>query len=132
MPLEIGDSAERTTHITDERIRLFAQVSGDDNSLHLDDEAARASRFGRRIAHGMLTASLVSAVLGCDLPGVGSIYLSQTVKFKAPVFLDDRITARVTVTAYRPDKRIATLATLCLNQDGQIVLEGEAVVIVPT
>jgi 3-hydroxybutyryl-CoA dehydratase len=131
MPLSIGDSAERTTPITDVRIRMFAEVSGDDNSIHLDDAAAANSRFGRRVAHGMLTASLISAVLGNDLPGVGSIYLSQTVKFKAPVFLNDVITARVTVTAYREDKRIATLATHCLNQDGQLVLEGEAVVIAP-
>lgn len=131
MPIKVGDRAERTTLITDERIRQFAAASGDMNSIHLDEAAAAQTRFGRRIAHGMLTASLISAVLGNDLPGVGSIYLSQTVKFKAPVFLGDTITARVTVTAYREDKRIATLETHCLNQDGQLVLEGEAVVIAP-
>jgi 3-hydroxybutyryl-CoA dehydratase len=131
MPINVGDSAERTTLITDERIRQFAAASGDMNSIHLDEEAAAQTRFGRRIAHGMLTASLISAVLGNDLPGVGSIYLSQSVKFKAPVFLGDTITARVTVTAYREDKRIVTLKTDCLNQDGQLVLEGEAVVIAP-
>lgn len=131
MPIKVGDHAERTTPITDERIRQFAAASGDMNSIHLDEAAAAQTRFGRRIAHGMLTASLISAVLGNDLPGVGSIYLSQSVKFKAPVFLGDTITARVTVTAYREDKRIATLATTCLNQDGQLVLEGEAVVIAP-
>ncbi|XWX03606.1 MaoC family dehydratase [Aggregatilineales bacterium SYSU G02658] len=131
MPIKVGDHAERTTFITDERIRQFAAASGDMNSIHLDEAAAAQTRFGRRIAHGMLTASLISAVLGNDLPGVGSIYLSQTVKFKAPVFLGDTITARVTVTAYREDKRIATLETHCLNQDGQLVLEGEAVVIAP-
>lgn len=131
MPIKVGDHAERTTLITDERIRQFAAASGDLNSIHLDEAAAAQTRFGRRIAHGMLTASLISAVLGNDLPGVGSIYLSQSVKFKAPVFLGDTITARVTVTAYREDKRIATLKTDCLNQDGQLVLEGEAVVIAP-
>lgn len=131
MPIKVGDRAERTTQITDERVRQFAAASGDMNSIHLDDVAAAQTRFGRRIAHGMLTASLISAVLGNDLPGVGSIYLSQSVKFKAPVFLGDTITARVTVTAYREDKRIATLETICLNQDGQLVLEGEAVVIAP-
>jgi 3-hydroxybutyryl-CoA dehydratase len=131
MPIKVGDHAERTTLITDERIRQFAAASGDMNRIHLDEAAAAQTRFGRRIAHGMLTASLISAVLGNDLPGVGSIYLSQSVKFKAPVFLGDTITARVTVTAYREDKRIATLATTCLNQDGQLVLEGEAVVIAP-
>lgn len=131
MPIKVGDHAERTTLITDERIRQFAAASGDLNSIHLDEAAAAQTRFGRRIAHGMLTASLISAVLGNDLPGVGSIYLSQSVKFKAPVFLGDTITARVTVIAYREDKRIATLKTDCLNQDGQLVLEGEAVVIAP-
>ncbi len=131
MPINVGDSAERVTLITDERIRQFAAASGDLNSIHLDEAAAAQTRFGRRIAHGMLTASLISAVLGNDLPGVGSIYLSQSVKFKAPVFLGDTITARVTVTAYREDKRIVTLKTDCLNQDGQLVLEGEAVVIAP-
>lgn len=131
MPIKVGDRAERTTQITDERVRQFAAASGDMNSIHLDDVAAAQTRFGRRIAHGMLTASLISAVLGNDLPGVGSIYLSQSVKFKAPVFLGDTITARVTVTAYREDKRIATLETICLNQDGQLVLEGGAVVIAP-
>jgi 3-hydroxybutyryl-CoA dehydratase len=131
MPITIGDSFSRTTHMTDERIRLFAQACGDTNSVHLDDEYAKTTRFGRRVAHGMLTASLISAILGNDFPGVGTIYLSQTAKFKAPVFLDDAITARVEVTAYREDKRIVMLHTTCTNQDGVLVLEGEAVVIAP-
>ena len=131
MPLKVGDSAERISQITDEKIRLFAEASGDKNSIHLDEAYAATTHFGRRIAHGMLTASLISAVLGNDLPGVGSIYLSQMVQFKAPVYLDDRITARVEVTAYREDKRIATLKTSCTNQDGNVVLDGEAVVIAP-
>jgi 3-hydroxybutyryl-CoA dehydratase len=79
----------------------------------------------------MLTASLISSVLGNDFPGVGTIYLSQTAKFKAPVFIDDEITALVEVTAYREDKRITTLKTTCTNQDGVVVVEGEAVVIAP-
>ncbi len=131
MPLKVGDSAERISQITDEKIRLFAEASGDKNSIHLDEAYAATTHFGRRIAHGMLTASLISAVLGNDLPGVGSIYLSQMVQFKAPVYLDDRITARVEVTAYREDKQIATLKTSCTNQDGNVVLDGEAVVIAP-
>lgn len=129
--VEIGARASRTKQITDADIRAFAAASGDTNSVHLDEEYAKTTRFGRRIAHGMLTASLISAVLGNDLPGIGTIYLSQTVNFKAPVYLDDTITATVEVTAFREEKRIATLHTTCTNQDGVVVLEGEATVIAP-
>ncbi|MBC8170830.1 MAG: MaoC family dehydratase [Anaerolineae bacterium] len=117
--------------MTDERIRKFAEACGDTNSVHLDDEYAKTTRFGKRIAHGMLTASLISSILGNDYPGVGTIYLSQSVKFKAPVFIDDAITAAVEVTNFREDKRIVTLKTTCTNQDGILVVEGEAVVIAP-
>jgi 3-hydroxybutyryl-CoA dehydratase len=125
MPISVGESFSRTTRITDERIRQFAAASGDTNSVHLDDDYAKTTRFGKRIA------SLISSVLGNDFPGVGTIYLSQTAKFKAPVFIDDEITALVEVTAYREDKRITTLKTTCTNQDGVVVVEGEAVVIAP-
>ncbi|MDX2140523.1 MAG: MaoC family dehydratase [Chloroflexota bacterium] len=131
MTMQIGMSASRTKTITDADIRAFAQASGDMNSVHLDETAAARSRFGRRIAHGMLTASVISAVLGNDLPGPGTIYLGQDLKFKAPVFIDDTITATVELTAYREDRRIATFRTTVTNQDGVLVLEGEAVVIAP-
>lgn len=131
MPIKIGDSATRSVLIDDARIRAFAQASGDENPVHLDDDYAATTRFGRRIAHGMLTASIISAILGNDLPGSGTIYLGQDVKFKAPVFVGDTVTAKVEVTAYREEKRIATLRTTCENQDGVLVLEGEAVVIAP-
>jgi 3-hydroxybutyryl-CoA dehydratase len=131
MPLEIGVSASRTRTITDEDVRLFAQVSGDDNSVHLDDDYAATTPFKRRIAHGMLTASLISAVLGGDLPGVGTIYLGQDLKFRAPVYIGDTVTATVELIKYREDKRIATFRTTCTNQDGVVVIEGEAVVIAP-
>jgi 3-hydroxybutyryl-CoA dehydratase len=131
MNMQIGVSASRTKTITDADIRAFAQASGDMNSVHLDEAAAAHTRFGRRIAHGMLTASVISAVLGNDLPGPGTIYLGQDLKFKAPVFIDDTITATVELTAYREDKRIATFRTTVTNQDGVLVLEGEAVVIAP-
>ncbi len=101
--------------ITDADIRTFAAISGDANPIHLDEDYAKTTRFGRRIAHGMLTASLISAVIGNDLPGVGSIYLSQTLTFKAAVYLDDTITATVEVTAFREEKRIATLRTFCTS-----------------
>jgi len=129
--VEVGARASRTKTITDADIRAFAAASGDTNSIHLDEEYAKTTRFGRRIAHGMLTASLISAVLGNDLPGLGTIYLSQTLAFKAPVYLGDTITATVEVTAFRSEKRIATLRTTCTNQEGTLVLEGEAVVIAP-
>ena len=131
MSLKVGDSASRTKTITDADVQDFARASGDTNPVHLDDAYAATTRFGRRIAHGMLTGSLISAVLGNDLPGNGSIYLGQEFKFKAPVFIGDTITATVEVTAYREEKRIATLKTTCTNQDGVVVLEGEAVVIAP-
>jgi len=129
--VQVGARASRTKTITDADIRAFAAASGDTNSIHLDEEYAKTTRFGRRIAHGMLTASLISAVLGNDLPALGTIYLSQTLAFKAPVYLGDTITATVEVTAFRSEKRIATLRTTCTNQEGTLVLEGEAVVIAP-
>ena len=131
MTLAIGVTASRTKTITDADIRAFAQASGDTNSIHLDEAYAAQTRFGRRIAHGMLTASVISAILGNDLPGPGTIYLGQELKFKAPVFIDDTITATITLTNYREDKRIATFHTTVTNQDGVLVLEGDAVVIAP-
>lgn len=131
MTLEIGARASRTKTITDEDIHAFAALSGDYSPIHVDDDYAAQSRFGRRIAHGILTGSLISAVLGNDLPGPGTIYLSQTFQFKAPVFPGDTITATVELTAYREDRRIATFRTTCTNQEGALVLEGEAVVIAP-
>jgi acyl dehydratase len=131
MSLKIGDQATRTKTITDEDVQNFAKASGDTNPVHLDDAYAAGTRFGRRIAHGMLTGSLISAILGNDLPGQGTIYLQQEFKFKAPVFIGDTITAAVEVVAYREDRRIATLHTTCVNQDGTLVIDGEAVVIAP-
>jgi 3-hydroxybutyryl-CoA dehydratase len=131
MKLEVGAKASRTKTFTDEDVRSFAQVSGDDNPLHLDADYAATTRFGQRIVHGMLTAGLISAVLANDLPGEGTIYMSQTLQFKAPVFIGDTITATVEVIKFREDKRIATLATTCINQDGKVVLAGEAVVLAP-
>lgn len=131
MTVNVGATASRTKQITDADVRAFAQASGDTNSIHLDDDYAATSLFGRRIAHGMLTASLISAVIGNDLPGMGTIYLGQDLKFRAPVFIDDTVTATVEITKYREDKRIATLRTICTKADGTVVIEGEAVVIAP-
>lgn len=128
--LEVGMSASRTRTVTDDDIQAFARVSGDANPVHLNDEFAAQTRFKGRIAHGMLTAGCISAVLGMDLPGPGSIYVSQSLKFKAPVRPGDEVTAAVTVSALAPEKRFAVMETLC-TVGGKPVLTGEAVVMTP-
>ena len=129
MKLKVGDTASLSKTITDEDVRAFAALTGDNNPVHLDEKFASGTRFGRRIAHGMFGASLISAVLGTELPGTGSIYLSQTLQFLAPVYLDDTLTARVTATKVREDKPIVTLETVCENQRGETLIRGEAVVL---
>ena len=128
--LNVGDKGSRTTVITDEMIHAFASLTGDANPVHLDDAYASGTRFGRRIAHGMIAAGLISATLANDLPGPGTVYLSQSLQFKAPVYPGDTITTTVEVKSARPDKPIVTLRTTCANQENVIVLEGEAVVLV--
>lgn len=129
MTLSVGDAAEISRLVTDADVRAFAEVTGDRNPVHLDDEYAASTRFGRRVAHGMFGASLISAVLANELPGRGTVYLSQTLRFTAPVFPGDTVTARVTVTKVREDKPVVTLETVCTNQRGERVVEGEAVVL---
>src|SRR4051794_12573801 len=131
MQIKAGECATISKTITDDDIRTFAELTGDNNPVHLDDEFASGTRFGRRIAHGMLSASLISTVLGTRLPGTGVVYLSQNLKFTAPVYPGDTITARVTVTNIRTDKPIATLETVCTNQRDEPVVTGEAVVLLP-
>src|SRR5678816_2878331 len=130
MKFKPGDTASLSKTIGDEDIRAFADASGDHNPLHLDEEFAKQTRFGRRIAHGMLSASLISAVIANELPGEGSIYLGQTLQFVAPVFLNDTVTARVTVSSIREDKPILKLETVCTNQRDEVVIRGEATVLV--
>ena len=130
MNLKVGDTASLTRTVTNDDIRAFADLSGDHNPIHLDDGFAATTRFGQRIAHGMFGASLISAVIGNELPGTGSIYLSQTLKFLAPVYPGDIVTARVTVTEIRDDKPIVTLECVCENQRGETLIKGEAVVLV--
>ena len=131
MELTLGQSASLTKTVTHDDVVAFARVSLDDNPIHLDEEFAKGTRFGRRIAHGMIASSLISAVIGTRLPGQGTVYLSQSLAFRAPVFLDDTITATVTVKALRPDKPIVTLDTVVTRADGTVVLTGEAVVLAP-
>lgn len=131
MEYTIGDSYSRSKTFTDDDIKRFADVTGDHNPVHLDEDYAATTMFGRRIAHGMLTASLISAVLANDFPGNGTIYLGQELKFKKPVFINDTITCTVTLTAINAERRILTLETVCTNQDEVVVLTGEARVIAP-
>ncbi|MRX51771.1 (R)-hydratase [Paracoccus sp. S-4012] len=129
--LEIGMTRHLTKQVTDRDIELFAEVSTDRNPVHLDDAYARDTIFEGRIAHGMLTAGLVSAVIGEQLPGHGTVYLGQTLKFMAPVRPGDTVTAEVRVEAIDMGRRRVTLATLCRVGD-TVVLKGEAVVLAPS
>jgi 3-hydroxybutyryl-CoA dehydratase len=129
--LAVGDSASFAKTVTEADIVLFAGVSGDTNPVHLDQEFAAKTMFKGRIAHGMLSAGFISTVLGTRLPGPGAIYLSQSLRFKAPVRPGDTVVARATVTALAPEKKRATLATTCQVGD-TVVIEGEAVVMVPS
>jgi 3-hydroxybutyryl-CoA dehydratase len=124
----IGTRATLSRTITEDDIFLFATVSGDHNPIHLDAEYAERTLFGKRIAHGFLIGSLISAVLGNEMPGPGSIYLGQTLKFLAPIHIGDTVTVTVKVVEIREDKRILTLHTECTNQHGTLVLSGEATV----
>ncbi|NQU30354.1 MAG: MaoC family dehydratase [Anaerolineae bacterium] len=129
--IKVGDSASLTKTFSDQDVRSFAEMSGDKNPVHLDDEFAAQTQFKKRLVHGILTAGLISAVLGTELPGPGSIYLSQSINFRAPVFIGDTITATATVVKMREGKPIVTLETVCKNQDEVVVLKGEAVLLVP-
>jgi acyl dehydratase len=130
MKINAGDTASLSKTIGDNDIRAFAAVTGDHNPLHLDAHFAQQTRFGRPIAHGMLSASLISAVIANELPGQGSIYLAQTLQFVAPVFPGDTVTARVTVIGIREDKPIVRLDTVCTNQRNEVVIKGEATVLI--
>lgn len=125
-----GQQASLTKTISEADVYAFAGITGDFNPLHVDAEFAQQSRFGERIAHGILTAGLISAVLGTRLPGPGGVYLSQTLKFLKPVRFGDTITATAEVVSYRSDKRILTLRTSCRNQRGETVAEGESMLLV--
>jgi 3-hydroxybutyryl-CoA dehydratase len=130
MSIKIGDSFKKERLVTDELVRAFAEVSGDYNPIHLDEEFAKTTRFGRRIAHGMLSGAFISAVLGYELTEKKIVYLSQTLKFTAPVFIGDTVTTTATVTDIREDKGIVTMDTICTNQNDETLVKGESVVMV--
>ncbi len=129
--LQIGQTASLGKTITEADILLYAAVSLDTNPVHMNEDAARQSGFGGRVAHGMLSAGLISGVLGTCLPGPGTIYMRQSLRFAAPVKIGSTVTATVEVTALNPEKKRATLKTTCTVGD-EVVIEGEAYVQVPS
>lgn len=128
--LKVGMSAMFGKTVTEADIVAYAGVSGDTNPIHLHDGFARSTRFGQRIAHGMLSGSFISAVIGTKLPGPGSVYISQSMSFMAPVLIGETITAVATITAIDERRRRVTLKTQCLNGE-KVVIDGEAQILVP-
>ena len=129
--LRVGQVHETSVAITEEMIERFAEATGDHNPIHVDEDYAKGTIFKTRVAHGMLQAGILSGVLGTRFPGVGTIYLSQTLTFLKPVFIDDEITFRLSVVELLKEKNRARLETVCFNQRGETVLTGEALVMPP-
>lgn len=129
--LAVGQSAEWAKTVTETDVVLYAGITGDFNPVHVNAVEAEGSRFGGRIAHGMLGAGFISAVIAMKLPGPGTIYLGQTLRFTAPVRIGDTVTARVEVAEVVVRRRRVRLTTTCRNQRGELVMDGEATVMVP-
>ena len=129
--INVGDSASFTKTVTEADIALYAGVSGDFNPAHINAEYANSSMFKGRITHGMLSAGFISNVLGMKLPGPGTIYLSQELKFTKPVYINDTVTATATVVEKIEEKNRLVLETICTNQKGDVVIKGKAVVMPP-
>jgi 3-hydroxybutyryl-CoA dehydratase len=129
--LNVGDADKFSKTVTDADVYLFAGVSGDFNPAHIDEAYAQGTFFKTRIAHGMLSAGFISAVIGTRLPGPGTVYLKQTLNFLAPVRIGDTVTARVEVIEKLEEKKRVRLKTTCTNQEGVVVLDGEAMVSPP-
>lgn len=129
--LAVGDSASTAKTISESDVYMYAGITGDFNPAHVDEQYATGTRFGERIAHGMLSAGLISAVIGTQLPGPGTIYMGQDLKFTAPVHIGDTITATIIVKEVDVERNRAVLKTVCLNQNGKKVIDGVARVMVP-
>jgi len=129
--IALGDSAFQTKIVTDHDIKLFAEITNDYNPAHFDEEYAKETIFKKRIVHGMLVGSLFSKIFGMDIPGEGTIYISQSLRFKRPVYLDDMITATVTVTEIDLDKNRVKFDCVATNQIDEVVVIGEAVLMPP-
>jgi acyl dehydratase len=124
--LRVGDTATRTKTVTDEDLRKYAAITGDYNPLHFDDDFAARTRFGRRVAQGGITAGLLNALVAMDLPGPGTVFMSQSLAYRAPVYVGDVLTARAEVMVLKPDKPVCQLKFGITNQDGAVVLDAEA------
>ena len=129
--MQVGDSASFTKTVSEHDVYTYAGVSGDFNPAHVNEVEAQKGMFGKRIAHGMLSAGFISTVLGTQLPGPGTIYMGQELRFTKPVFFGDTITATVTVAELIPEKNRAILDTVCTNQNGDVVIKGKATVMPP-
>lgn len=129
--MQVGDKAYTQKTISETDIYLFAGITGDLNPAHINQVESEKTMFKGRIAHGILVSGLISAVLGMQLPGTGTIYLSQELKFTKPVHIGDTITATCTVAELKPEKNIAKLETVCTNQNGEVVISGMATVMPP-
>jgi 3-hydroxybutyryl-CoA dehydratase len=129
--LNIGDTAEFAKTVSESDIYLYAGITGDFNPAHINEDYAKNTFFKTRIAHGMLSAGFISTVIGNELPGTGSIYVKQDLRFLAPVRIGDTITARVEVIEIMDGKNRVRLKTVCVNQEGTQVLDGEAIVSPP-
>jgi 3-hydroxybutyryl-CoA dehydratase len=129
--LRVGDSSSITRAFSERDVQIFAAVTGDANPAHLDEEYARGTMFKTRIVHGMLVASLFSAILGTQMPGLGTIYTGQTLKFRRPVLLDEPITATLTVKEVLLEKNRVIFDCLAVNETGEAVIIGEATVLPP-
>ena len=129
--MKVGDSASFTKTVSEHDVYTYAGVSGDFNPAHVNEVEAQKGMFGKRIAHGMLSAGFISTVLGTQLPGPGTIYMGQELRFTKPVFFGDTITATVTVAELLPEKNRAILDTVCTNQNGDVVIKGKATVMPP-
>lgn len=125
--INVGDAEEFTKTVSETDVYNFAGVTGDFNPAHIDAEYAKGTFFKKRIAHGMLSAGFISKVLGTQLPGPGAVYMKQDLKFLAPVYIGDTITARCEVTEVITEKNRIVLKTTCVNQSGTVVIDGVAV-----
>ena len=128
--IKIGDSAEFKIIITETMVHQFANISGDFNSLHMDNEFAKTTKFGKRVCHGMLLGSFFSRLVGMYIPGLYALYLSQSLKFISPCFIDDKIIVRGTVIRKSERTKIITLQTLILNTNDKILVDGECKAVV--
>ena len=125
LDLKVGQRARRTQTVTAREVELYAQITGDRNPLHFDADFAAKTRFGRLVAQGGIASGMLNALVAMDMPGPGTVFLSQTLTYKAPTYLGDTLTAEIEVLSVKPDKPVCQLKATITNQDGTVLLEGE-------